>query len=556
MTGTARALLNFAHKHAVYQSRGKTRVVGAWLGQSRTFSNAEDGTSHGVLFGQTLPIIGSKRGNRVSVNAIRTFACLAGPRTSSAPAGWRNFSSTPLALQQSSSSQRSRGKQSPPPIDPNAVAVPFNLTRNEARQKFDEYHNSGYLNTSRFVEVRKIEPVFLPFWVGTAEVLVRVVGGEIGFERMEPTYDFRTRRWTTQRVTAWESIDREFEWERRYDPAAKENGYLFQPATFDYPRRYISKLVNPSLIEMAKQFRPEMVDDKDHENPRGARSILPFETTPNVAVDVIEGLVTDKEKFEAENIVKRHYNADNVRLLQVQVQFTLFRLTPLYLPTYVFETEYLGNRFFSFVSAADGIASGQTYFSWERIALLSGAAGGLYALIAGLHKVFNATSIFWGFLVVPALIGAFASRYWPLGWQYVQAQWQDLERRRLRAKEARMGAGRSYENIGGYRREQEEERKRRDYEDEYQRSRAGGARASPGDVSDPKGYYKALGLKPDATKEEIQSAFRGLAMKGWWLLAFDRYWSELMNVLSTNRSPGPILGSQGQGSGQEAVPEA
>jgi len=57
---------------------------------------------------------------------------------------------------------------------------------------FEAYHNSGWFNTSRFVEVKKIDPAFVPFWVGTAEVLVRVVGGEVGFERMEPKYDFRT----------------------------------------------------------------------------------------------------------------------------------------------------------------------------------------------------------------------------------------------------------------------------------------------------------------------------------------------------------------------------
>ena len=238
-----------------------------------------------------------------------------------------------------------------------------------------------------------------------------------------------------------------------------------------------------------------------------------------MAEDIIEGLISDKEKFEAENVIKRHYNADNVRLLQVQVQFTLFRLTPFYLPTFIFETSYLGNPFHTFVGAAalEGPAlkvSGQQYFSWERIALLSAGAGGLYAVITGLHRVFSGFSIVWLFLVLPAFIGAFGSRYFPLAYQAVLRRYQEFERSRMKAREGARGQSTwDDEKVGGYRQERAEQRRTRDREYEYQYSRAGGRTRMTGDLKDPKGYYKVLGVSPGATKEEVQSAFRGLAMK-------------------------------------------
>ncbi|KAI9022410.1 hypothetical protein DFJ74DRAFT_669337 [Hyaloraphidium curvatum] len=416
----------------------------------------------------------------------------------------RTFHSSPSA------GQRASG---PGPLNSKAQAVPFTLTRAQALEKFEEHHNSGLLRTSRFAKIVRIDPVFVPFWVGTAEVAVRVLGGEVGFERMEPRYDFRTRRWTAERVTVWQHIDREFEWERRYDPADAENGWLFQPAAFDYPRRYVARLAEPALIAQAKQFTPDMADDPDPENPRGARLILPFETPPNVAHELLQSLISDREKMEAENVVKRYYNADNVRLLRVQLAFPLWRLTPFYLPAYAFSTEYLGTPFHTLISGATGRAAGQHYFSWERVAILSAAAGGLYALAAGLTRVLSATSVFWGFLVLPALLGAYASRYYPLAQRYLLSRYQEFERRREAQRAASSSSSAWEENIGGYRREREEERRRADGEYAYERARAGRPAPAPGDVRDPKGYYKALGVKPDAGKEEIQAAFRGLAMK-------------------------------------------
>lgn len=415
-----------------------------------------------------------------------------------------------LACQRTFSASARAGQKGPGPINAKAQAVPFSISREVARQKFDAFHNSGLFNTSRFANLERIDPVFIPFWVGSAEVTVRVVGGEVGFERMEPVYDFRSRRWTTQRTTHWSSIDREFEWDRRYDPSDASARYLFQPATFDYPRRYLSHLVTADLITQAVPFRPELVDDRDPENPRGARSILPFETTPNVVVDIIEGLITDREKYEAENIIKKHYNADNVRLLQVRVQFTMFRLTPFYLPTYIFTTSYLSSQFHTFVAATpNGPVSGQHYYSWERVALASAAAGGLYAFLAGVHNVFSATSVFWFFFVLPAFVGAFASRWFPLAYQYLQSTWQNFERTRFKARERIRGTQWDDERMGGYRREREEDAQRR----RSQSYDTGRASRHSGDVKDPRSYYKALGVNPGATKEEIQAAFRGLAMK-------------------------------------------
>lgn len=436
----------------------------------------------------------------------------------------RTFTSTSCNLQ-------SHSRSNPGPINPHAQAIPFSLSRSEATALFNAHLSSGFFTSGRFVTLLNVSPQFLPFWSCEAQVLIRVVGGEVGFERTEPRYDWRTRRWVTERITEWMHIDREFEWDRNYSPTSTSEDmknaihWLVQPATFDHPRRYLSSLITKDVLSQAVKFQPHMVDDPDLLNPRKARDILPFELPPNVFASDIESRITQNERYEAEHTIRRAYNADNVRLLQVQVSILQFKLTPLYVPAYVFTTSYMGNEFATFVAAANGTTrvSGPRYFSWERVAIASSLFGLAYAFLAGLHKIFSMSGVFWTFIVVPALLGAFGSRYFPVGWAKLQGRWQDFERRRMEARAYRaqaFGSGRSEEEYmrgfgyGEYRREREEARRRSDRERSYDYGRAGRVGPQPTSPrSDPKGYYNTLGVKPSATKEEIQAAFRGLAMK-------------------------------------------
>jgi hypothetical protein len=61
----------------------------------------------------------------------------------------------------------------------------------------------------------------------------------------------------------------------------------------------------------------------------------------------------------------------------------------------------------------------------------------------------------------------------------------------------------------------EEEQRRQDWSEnqDYYRQTSYGARSTAGPPGDPQGYYAALGIPTNASTQEIQSAFRGLAMK-------------------------------------------
>lgn len=117
----------------------------------------------------------------------------------------------------------------------------------------------------------------------------------------------------------------------------------------------------------------------------------------------------------------------------------------------------------------------------------------------------------------------------------------------------------------------EEEQRRQDWSEnqQYQQQSSYGSRSSQssdqrGPSNDPMGYYAALGVPKDASVQEIQSAFRGLAMK-WrklsysWRLVTLRVDTALLLELNSfalyfqlDRS-GQILDSRGKGQGQEKV---
>jgi hypothetical protein len=396
-----------------------------------------------------------------------------------------------------------------------AQAIPFTLTRADAEKAFHAHHE-GTFTSSGFSKVKEVAATFIPFWVGTAELRARVLGGEIGFERMEPTYDFRTRRWNMQRVTEWRSIDQQFEWERRYDPLDAGNTWLFQYGSWKYPKRYLSRVLDTSMISSAVPLKPQMLDDA--EMPNGARRVEPFTVRPDIAAENMQQAIQGREQWEADNYIRKTYSADSTRNLMVQIDLGLFRLTPLYVPVYVITSEYMGGEFYTFINGVTGKTAGQNYYAIERVALATGGLGAAFSLFTGAAAGMSMAGWVWSWIAIPALIGGLASRYFPLAKKAVLERWQNFEMARMGAQEqARGSAEWDYEWVGGYRREEQEQRRRYDQDWQYESARGGGQRQqytrSTGDANDPAGYYKALGVKPSASKEEIQSAFRGLAMK-------------------------------------------
>lgn len=99
---------------------------------------------------------------------------------------------------------------------------------------------------------------------------------------------------------------------------------------------------------------------------------------------------------------------------------------------------------------------------------------------------------------------------------------QQFQRQQQRQRTAQGGYG------GGSQQQQ--------WQQQWQRQAGGGPRAAPHamDPSDPQGYYKILGVKPSATTQELQAAFRGLALQHHP----DRYSSPADKEVATKRFQG------------------
>lgn len=145
------------------------------------------------------------------------------------------------------------------------------------------------------------------------------------------------------------------------------------------------------------------------------------------------------------------------------------------------------------------------------------------------------SSTFWlGGLALPLVVGGAIARYWPA----LRAKTQAAQLVASAAWHARGSEGAPWdaEFVGTFERQQQqqtwEERGRRSqWEQQGQRSSrargqrrgqqqrfgGGGGGGGPGRAgvpsSDPRGYYKTLGVPPSATGSEISEAFRGLALK-------------------------------------------
>jgi hypothetical protein len=145
-------------------------------------------------------------------------------------------------------------------------------------------------------------------------------------------------------------------------------------------------------------------------------------------------------------------------------------------------------------------------YNWERVAIVSAGLATTAMMATGGVGYGGASGSFWLGIVAPALLTSVVTMYYPLLSLYIR----DMMRRREIQGMAQDSETWDSDWVRGYAAFEDQQRYRT-WREEKQRTWSNKQTKSGG--VDPKEYYDTLGVSTNASQSEIQSAFRGLAMK-------------------------------------------
>eukprot|EP00884_Botryococcus_braunii_P021726 jgi/Botrbrau1/8237/Bobra.0392s0032.1 len=404
-------------------------------------------------------------------------------------------------------------------------AIPFTVTREEAVERFHKYHSANFLLNFQRPGADKVKEVFLPFWVTSARAATQLYGAEVGVDRWVQVYNPATRRYESQMQTFWQSVRMSESWVSSY-PASEPSLQVY--GSWKYLRAEVHALKPGDLVERARPLTPDLLTSP---TDGSTRRIAPFHMTPATAVRLASEWIGQKERQLAE---ERH--------LPCMCRF------------FVFTNHHFGLKLHTFVSGVEvAKVGGQRLYDEGKVGLLVGLASGAALFLSGAFpKVMSAWDFWvWG-VALPVTLAGVMVHYLPRWRKGILAWFQNVEQ--MRHTQADLGGGWDTEWRAFSR--QEEQQRRWDEEDArrwrggsawgwpgggwgtqwpgaggiggggagwpgggsrpgggaWQSPGGGGSQARPWD-RDPSGYYKTLGVEPSASKEDIQAAYRGQAMK-------------------------------------------
>ncbi|KAG0335713.1 hypothetical protein BG000_007279 [Podila horticola] len=346
--------------------------------------------------------------------------------------------------------------------------------------------------TQSAAQVDKVEALYIPFWAASGSVRSKVINAQVGWDRVVTRYNRVTKQNETSWETQWKSVQTQHEFTHAYPSTIPD---LQVYASYKYRRGFVNQIRSSTSILEAKILTPADMESNDPEDKRRGlrnRGLDPFTVKPSIALKFVRTAIEEAEVRTAEQWLVEAYRCDRARILSMDFQYNGLVLAPVYMPVFVFSIQHLNRTFRTFVQAHDptGLAGGLRFYSWQRI-----SAATAICAIAGLTFLGSAqtglgmTSGFWLGVVAPSLLVAWSVLYYPILDYSIRDWW----RQRF-----------------------EEEQRRQDWSENQQYQSSHGSDSSSGrsgSLGDPKGYYNVLGVSKDASVQEIQSAFRGLAMK-------------------------------------------
>ncbi|KAJ3147844.1 hypothetical protein HDU86_007839 [Geranomyces michiganensis] len=431
---------------------------------------------------------------------------------------------------------RTRPKRSPlrciytgPRDAANLKAVPFTLSPSEAEQRFRQHHE-GWLTTSKALKNLKTERFLIPFWVFRATLNVYLTSAQLGFAEYHMEYDFQRKEYRRVRRTRWEARGFSNTLTSTRELEGTESAAQTY-ASFRFRKEYVEGVRAPSVWLNAKPIQAVDI-------PPGVQADA-FNMSARAAWERVVAQLRSEEEQKVEELLKRETGAQEVRALQLVIEVTPPRgsgetaeATPVFLATYCFSGEYRGMVFNTFVNASTGQAGGQFIPQAERVGLLAGVGSTLVGLATGAFWGVGSGFFFWFF--IPAVVGMLVARYWPLLWAGVYEGRRQWEQAKAAAFEQNAGGGGPQSDSSGGRQRSQQQRESWWEEARRRANSAGGQQQTWGSSSrrtagssgrsasagpagansrDPLGYYAALGVAPTASVQEIQGAFRGLALK-------------------------------------------
>lgn len=134
--------------------------------------------------------------------------------------------------------------------------------------------------------------------------------------------------------------------------------------------------------------------------PSETRRVGAFTVTPDVARRLLKGRIESAERRRAEEQVSAATGFPHVRFVQMAITWLGPaagdgpRLSPLYLPLFVYSYSHAGVKVRSFVSGVDGRAAGAHYLDDSKLAVLATLATGGALLLSGVAGAMSPTALF------------------------------------------------------------------------------------------------------------------------------------------------------------------
>ncbi|KAF9299946.1 hypothetical protein BGZ74_008475 [Mortierella antarctica] len=459
----------------------------------------------------------------VTPAALRPWSrgCLAPtppPRPSSKGSFWARFSK-----RHNSSSTRSSGSsgygyrdESSPegPAKDKLRIVPFKMNIQQAEEVFQKYHGHSFFS-AKAAQVDKVEALYIPFWAASGSVRSKVINAQVGWDRLVTRYNRVTKQNETSWETQWKSVQTQHEFIHTYPSTIPD---LQVYASYKYRRGFVNQIRSSTSILEAKTLASADMESNDPEDKRRGlrnRGLDPFTMKPSIALKFVRTAIEEAEMRTAEQWLVDAYRCDRARILSMDFQYNGLVLAPVYMPVFVFSIQYLDRTFRTFVQAHDptGLAGGLRFYSWQRISAATAiCAIAALTFLGSARTGLGVTSGFWLGVVAPSLLVAWSVLYYPILDYRVRDWWRqrEMDGHYSEASSATWDTDwtKAYDRF-------EEEHRRQDWNEnqQYQSSQGSGPSGRSGPPGDPMGYYNVLGVSKDASVQEIQSAFRGLAMK-------------------------------------------
>ncbi|ORX62956.1 DnaJ-domain-containing protein [Hesseltinella vesiculosa] len=344
------------------------------------------------------------------------------------------------------------------------------------------------------------EEVFLPFWVVSCKVHVRLVQAQVGRNVLRYRRNPATQRTEAYWDTDWYWVQDNIRMDRVYSPAQYPDLQIY--ASHRYRRGLVNGIRTGQGLRDATAFQPNLMDRPHYDHPAYEaiqRRLDPYTMYPTTALRMVRSFIQTNEENAMEAFLCDKYNGDKTRLMDLEVTLSDVRVAPVYYPAFVFTIRYMGRSLRTFVNGHDLSVGGIRIYNWRRVALVSAAGmAGLMILNGGLGWG-GASGTYWAGIVIPSLATSLFVMYYPLLSLHVR----DWMRKREIASQAQDAKTWETSWTDDY-----------DEADQRWQSYKQSHRATPSTARhDPQGYYAILGVPATASKSEIQSAFRGLAMK-------------------------------------------